>query len=155
MQLWLREHNRLCDVIQKHPQLSKFDPGRQYEIAKAVVVAKMQQITVNGFLPVLGISEGDLRASAGRVWGYRGWKTNNKVSRWRAGSRVSVEFSIAYRLGHTMIPDSMGDLSIASLFDGQVHIHRLLGSMWFTAACCLPIASQARLSHACLPMFDD
>lgn len=198
MQLWLREHNRICDLIQQHPKLSKRNGDAQFKIAKAVVVSKMQQITVNGFLPALGISKADLLSSHGfeaqpsssssledtaeqpatledaeapdsdysdsmvesafrrllgnsraRLFGGKknkregkegkqegkggkknrnkgkneGKKNNNKgkkVGKGRPGSHVSVEFSIAYRLGHTMIPDSIGPISIASLFDGQV-----------------------------------
>ena len=54
-----------------------------------VVRAKFQQITVKEFLPTLGIREGDLRS-------------------WRPRLRqpdVAIEFMIAYRFGHDIIPD--------------------------------------------------
>ena len=104
MQLWMREHNRLCDVIETMPALASKAPGAKFNIDKAVVTAKLHQITVTGFLPALGITQADLEASTGKI----------------GGSLVSAEFSIAYRLGHTMIPDNVGNIDIASLFDGQV-----------------------------------
>jgi hypothetical protein len=144
MQLWMREHNRLCGVIAQHPKLSKFDGNTQFEIAKSIVVAKMQQITVNGFLPALGITKDDLTNSA-KTFSFFGPPKSRgfKKKKWTwldtsnddysddvgvnspLGDRVSVEFSIAYRLGHTMIPDSLGDIDVATLFDGQVRLHTL------------------------------
>lgn len=125
MQLWLREHNRICDAIQQHPNLSKRTGNRQFQIAKAVVVAKMQQITVNGFLPALGITQPDLEASQEGVAGSRFFQRFGAKGRGKRNPRknVSLEFSMAYRLGHTMIPDVMGDINIVDLFDGQVRLH--------------------------------
>ena len=94
MQLWMREHNRLCDVIEATPSLANKSPNQKFDIAKAVVTAKLQQITVTGFLPALGITQADLEAAVPKL----------------GNSFVSVEFSMAYRLGHTMIPDNVGNL---------------------------------------------
>jgi hypothetical protein len=84
--------------------------NQQFDLVKAVVTAKMQQISVTGFLPALGITQADLEASTGLI----------------SSSMVSVEFSIAYRLGHTMIPDFVGSIDVADLFDGQVLLLFLL-----------------------------
>lgn len=101
--------------MQEHPKLSKRSGNRQFQIAKAVVVAKMQQITVNGFLPALGITQAELEASQ-----TAGGRKRFGNRRGNPRGDVSAEFSIAYRLGHTMIPDKMGDINIVDLFDGQV-----------------------------------
>ena len=113
--MWVREHNRICDVIQEHPKLSKRSGNRQFKIAKAVVVAKMQQITVNGFLPALGITQAELEAS--QTAGGRKRFVNRRGN---PRGDVSAEFSIAYRLGHTLIPDKIGKFSLGDLFRGGV-----------------------------------
>jgi hypothetical protein len=68
-----------------------------------VVVAKLQTITVREFLPALGITMADLRR----------WvpKTQNP--------NISVEFLMAYRMGHDMIRNNVGSRSVTDLFDGE------------------------------------
>jgi hypothetical protein len=104
LQVFLREHNRLCGELDVDPATKSKSPDEKYRIAKSTVIAKMQQITVNEFLPALGITKSALQ------------NTKQKIS-----SREStVEFSIGYRLGHTLIPDQIGSFTVADMFDGQV-----------------------------------
>ena len=42
----------------------------QYLVAKATVISKLQQITVNGFLPALGITQADLEAASQDAFGF-------------------------------------------------------------------------------------
>lgn len=35
-------------------------------------------------------------------------------------SKISVEFSVGFRLGHTMIPDRVAGMTIGDIFNGQV-----------------------------------
>ena len=118
-------------------------PNVQYRIAKSTVIAKMQQITVNGFLPALGITLADLQGAAQENLGITRFSRKltfldalrarraarvNRPAPERVQppavrdrtNRISAEFSVAYRLGHTLIPDTIGDLNLADLFDGQV-----------------------------------
>ena len=63
----------------------------------------MQQITVRHFLPALGITEKKLRAYKPAV----------------GDPDISVEFQIAYRFGHDMIPNHIGKFDVVKLFDGE------------------------------------
>lgn len=101
--LWMREHNRLCDSLNSDPRTERLSNWRKYKMVKSTVIAKIQQITVNEWLPAFGINKWML-------WSNRPMMNNNKLS---------VEFSVAYRLGHTLIPDQIGGLPVAALFDGQ------------------------------------
>ena len=67
------------------------------DVRKAVQVvrAKMQQIVVTEFLPALGIDPRELR------------QHKPKINR----PDVAIEFSIAYRFGHDIIPDNVRALS--------------------------------------------
>ena len=67
------------------------------------VFITMQTITLEEFLPSLGIRDRDLKKAA-----RRGFDTD--------GVFATVEFSIAYRLGHSLIPDQIGDFSLGNLF---------------------------------------
>lgn len=101
--LWLREHNRLCDTLEGHRRYKRLSSDRKYTIVRSTVIAKMQQVAVNEWLPALGISKRDLQRSKAMT----------------RSSTVSVEFSVAFRFGHTLIPDSIAGFKLASLFDGQ------------------------------------
>ena len=69
-----------------------------------MVSAKMQQITLREFLPILGISEASVRAAKPMT----------------SGPQVSVEFAMAgYRFGHDLVPRRMGSLDAVELFNGN------------------------------------
>lgn len=83
--LFVREHNRLCDDIAKeNPDLKDEEI---YQVARDWVVAYMQNIAFNEWLPAMGINLPD-------YVGYEGNLNPNIIN----------EFSTAaYRLGHTLI----------------------------------------------------
>ena len=87
--LFVREHNRIADMINWLPLSDEF----VYQFARALVTAQIQSITYDEFLPVL-VGRRALRR-------YRGFRPF-------ANPSIANEFSTAaYRLGHTLIP---GDL---------------------------------------------
>ena len=102
----MREHNRLCDKLERHRKHKRLSANKKYDIVRNTVIAKMQQVAVNEWLPAFGISKRDLQKSRAMT----------------QSSTVSVEFSVAYRLGHTLIPDLVAGFKLADLFDAQVPI---------------------------------
>lgn len=105
--IWMREHNRLCDYMNKHSEYSSLTHDEKFNKAKHVVIAKIQDITVREWLPLLGISEHDLRTATPHS---------------NAGDKpdLSVEFSTAaYRFGHDMVPHTIGPHLTVELFDGN------------------------------------
>lgn len=102
--LFMREHNRLVDVIHREqPDLSHDDV---YQIARKTVGAEIQKITYEEFLPAL---LGDM---APRAADFEYDATINPT--------IANEFSTAlYRFGHSMLPanllviDDMGDSYVA------------------------------------------
>lgn len=103
--VWMREHNRLCTVMETGKKTKDLPGKERFEIAKATVISKMQVITLEEFLPALGIRPNDLKRRA---------RDGFDIS----GVFATVEFSIAYRLGHTLIPDKIGRFSLGGLFKG-------------------------------------
>lgn len=117
--LWVREHNRQCRMMLRfNPNLTD---EQLYWNARKQVVAAMQAITYNEFLPAL-LGENALRE-------YRGYNSNTFPN-------VTNAFSTAaYRFGHSMlnselqrldenfkvIPD--GNLSLAQAFFNPSLIH--------------------------------
>ena len=89
--LWVREHNRIAD------QLAGEQPGASdeqlYQRARAIVIAEMQAITYNDFLPAL--------LGADAMPRYRGYQA-------RVNPGISNEFSTAaYRFGHSMLSSEL------------------------------------------------
>jgi len=79
VQVWLREHNRLCDVARANsPGLSEEE---LFELVQTVVIAKVQQVVLTEFLPSLGITQTDLETA----------------QRFINTPDTSTEFSMAYR----------------------------------------------------------
>lgn len=89
--LWMREHNRIADKLAaKHPHWSD---ERLFQKARKRVIAEMQAITYNEFIPHL-LGNNALKK-------YTGYKPN-------VSSQISDSFATAaYRLGHTMISSSI------------------------------------------------
>jgi len=87
--LFVREHNRLCDeIVQQRPEWLGQDE-LIFQHARSKVIAQMQHITYNEFLPAL--------FAPGIVTNYQQYDENVNAS-------VKTEFSTAvYRLGHSMI----------------------------------------------------
>lgn len=83
--LFVREHNRQCESIKiKHPG---YNDERIYQAARKRVIAIIQNIVYNEWLPALGLE----------IPEYTGYKSNVEA-------RIFNEFSAAaFRFGHTLI----------------------------------------------------
>ncbi len=93
--LWMREHNRLADKIgARHP---RWTDEKIFQEARKEVIAEMQAITFNEFVPQL--------LGNNTIERYKGY--DSKVT-----AQISNSFSTAaYRLGHTMISPNIHRLS--------------------------------------------
>lgn len=96
--LWMREHNRLCGILRtNHPDWSA---DARFWKARQLVAAKIQYITYNEWLPQL-------------LGNATGWTGPLK----RTDAQMVAEFSVAaYRIGHSMIPASIGMFALENLF---------------------------------------
>ncbi len=83
--LFVREHNRLCDVVKdKHPG---WDDERLYQAARNKLIAYYQKIIYEEWLPALGVE----------LPSYNGYKST-------VNPQIFNEFSTAaFRMGHTLI----------------------------------------------------
>jgi hypothetical protein len=89
--LFVREHNRRAgQIAAAHPTWSD---EQIYQAARRLVIAEIQKITYEEFLPAL-LGKGAIKA-------YSGYKPN-------VNPGISTEFSTAaFRLGHSMLPDDV------------------------------------------------
>lgn len=96
--VFLREHNRLCDVIgSRKPWWSE---DEKYWKARDVVIAKIQHITYTEWLPAI------LGAHLG-----------SELAEKAPGATLTVEFATAaFRFGHSMVPDQIGPFSLTDMF---------------------------------------
>lgn len=96
--LFVREHNRLCDNIKSsNPNYSEEEIFQQ---ARRQIIALMQKITFNDFLPIL--------LGNNSISPYQGYNKNIDPS-------IATEFStVGYRLGHTMISSTL-DVGTSSI----------------------------------------
>jgi peroxidase len=98
--LWMREHNRLCDAV--FAERPYFSEEQAFWKARQIVIAKIQHITYEEWLPALLGSQITLL---------------DTVQPKRADTRISVEFSTAaFRIGHSLIPDPIGQFTLPSIF---------------------------------------
>ena len=93
--LFVREHNRLADQIaRQHPA---WTDEQVFQEARRTVIAELQSITFNEFLPAL--------LGRGAVQPYRGYDA-------RANPSIANEFSAAaYRFGHSMLDGTIDRLN--------------------------------------------
>lgn len=90
--LWMREHNRLCSQMNEEATFAGMDADQKWARAKAVVIAKLQQVTLQ-WLQDIGITADNVCA----------------VEPTDATAQVSLEFgTVAMRFGHTMVNDNVG-----------------------------------------------
>lgn len=89
--LFVREHNRVADELAaKNPRLSD---EQLYQKARRIVIAEIQAITYNEFLPAL--------LGFGAIKKYAGYKPN-------VNPGITNEFSTAgFRLGHSLLGDEI------------------------------------------------
>lgn len=79
--VWLREHNRLCDVARADPANAGRSEEDLFNLVRNVIIAKVQQVVLQEFLPALGITQADLESAQRLI---------NTPD-------TSTEFSMAYR----------------------------------------------------------
>ena len=90
--LFVREHNRLCDVLKQH--FKSADDEHLYQMARKLVGAIVQKIAYNEFLPAL---LGPLAPSL-----------TNYAFDPSVDPQISIEFSsFAYRFGHSMLSPNL------------------------------------------------
>lgn len=88
--VFVREHNRIVDLLADCSDLTEED---RYQFARAIVVAEIQKITYEEWLPIL-LGDGALRP-------YRGYRED-------VNPTISIEFSTAaFRFGHSMVPSRL------------------------------------------------
>ncbi len=114
--LWVREHNRIAEIIEATHTDLPLDPIARdeeiYQRARKIVGAEIQKITYDEFLPALGVT----------LDPYAGYDST-------VNPNISTEFSTAgFRIGHTLIssnlprlnedgtPTEEGPLSLAEAF---------------------------------------
>jgi peroxidase len=98
--IWMREHNRLCSVLET--EQPTWTEEQRFWKARQVVIAKVQHITYTEWLPAIMGSQIGLLES-----------TPIKGD----GLRINMEFSVlAYRFGHSMIPDIVAGFTLPELF---------------------------------------
>ena len=93
--VWVREHNRIADELgEAHPYWTDED---LFQTARRTVIAELQAITYNEFLPAL--------LGEDAIPPYRGYDPT-------ADPRISNEFSTAaYRIGHSMLSSELPRLT--------------------------------------------
>jgi peroxidase len=97
--LFVREHNRIADeAAVRHPE---WTDEQLFQHARRIVIAELQAITFNEFLPALFGQRSDASATVRNYAGYR--------SDVNAG--ITNEFATAaYRFGHSMLGDDIAFL---------------------------------------------
>eukprot|EP00892_Ulva_mutabilis_P011613 jgi/Ulvmu1/8824/UM049_0004.1 len=101
--VWVREHNRICEAVNEDPDNAEMSEDAKFDLVRNVIIAKFQQIVLTEFLPALGIFQADVEGATRLI--------NTPA--------VSVEFSIAYRLGHDLIGNTVGGINIADTFNSE------------------------------------
>ena len=87
--LFVREHNQWADKL--HAQHPTWTDEQLYQGARAIVIAEIQQITYNEYLPALGIN----------LPQYKGYNPN-------VNPGITAEFSeAAFRFGHSQLDDDV------------------------------------------------
>jgi len=94
--LFVREHNRIvAEAALRNPALTD---EQLYQHARRIVVAELQKITYDEFLPAL---LGPARSGADGLQPYRGYRAD-------VNPGIATEFStVAFRVGHSMLGDDV------------------------------------------------
>ena len=97
--LFLREHNRVADYLAY--QSAHASDEQLYQEARRIVIAQIQHITYNEFLPII-LGDQIMRRYAlnlSKSGYYKGY--NDKLN---AGVRLAFQ-AAAFRFGHSLVPD--------------------------------------------------
>jgi peroxidase len=88
--LWMREHNRIAGLL--HGEFPQLTDEQVYQTARSVVIAEVQHITFDQWLPILLGPDG--------VDAYRGYDSS-------VDATVENLFTNLYRVGHTLLSPSL------------------------------------------------
>lgn len=104
--LWVREHNRIASMLlEQRPEMPIEDV---YELTRRLVIAEIQIITYNEYLPAL-LGENTMPL-------YRGYDE-------RVNPTIYNEFSAAaYRIGHSEVSDNVLRINADGSADSQGHL---------------------------------
>lgn len=92
--LFLREHNRLCDLLKtKHPD---WDDDRLYHTARNTVIVMVIKLVIEEYINHISPFHFQFRAQPERIYRYPWYRTN-----W-----ITLEFNLLYRW-HSMVPDQL------------------------------------------------
>ena len=106
--LWLREHNRLCAILETSPGSRDWTENQRFYKARDLVIWKMQKIIYEEWLPA--------------VYGDQ-FHLLQTVPTKGHGVRLTTEFTGAAYRWHSAIPNRVGDHLLKDLFDGSALIH--------------------------------
>lgn len=99
--LFVREHNRLCDVLDARPDTADWSAEQKFYKAREIVIAKEQHIVYEEWLPALfGAQIGLLSAVPMR----------------HNSARIATEFAVSAGRFHTMVPNMVGAFNLTELF---------------------------------------
>lgn len=101
--LFLREHNRWCSHLDSNPFTTSWTEEQKFWKARSLNIAVIQHITYEEWLPSLFGSQKGLL--------YSGIPLKGEYT------RIATEFGVAaFRFGHSMVANNLGELPLASLF---------------------------------------
>ena len=114
--LLLREHNRWCDELDR--TTIGWTQEQKFWQARALTIAVIQKITYDEWLPALFGTQA-----------YRLYQQNTAKG---TSTRIATEFAAsAYRFGHSMVANTLGELPLVSLFfNASKTIHLGLDSIF-------------------------
>ena len=124
--LFLREHNRICDVLSTaHPQ---WDDERLFQTARNILIVLLIKIVVNEYINHIAPYHFKFRFDAAPFWSERWYRQN-----W-----MSLEFSLVYRW-HSLVPDRirLGGREFPTeetFFNNDLLTHRGLGALFEDAS---------------------
>ncbi len=90
--IFLREHNRLADILAKANPL--WDDDQLFETARLINIRQVLNVVVNDYIRHIG---GLFPFALDRTFGER--------KRWYRSNRISIEFNLLYRW-HSLVPDT-------------------------------------------------
>jgi prostaglandin-endoperoxide synthase 2 len=119
--LFLREHNRICDVLKQEAGIR--DDERLFQVARNVLIVLLLRIVIEEYINHIAPYDFKFRLEAAAFEGARWYRQN-----WMA-----VEFNLLYRW-HGLVPDTyrLGgrDVPLAeTLFNNRLLIDRGLGAL--------------------------
>jgi len=122
--LFLREHNRLCDLLKADGRTAGWEDEAYYQNARRILIAEMQQVVYYEYLPVV------LGTKAMKDVGLE-LKVNSNYDDDTDPSITNSFATAAYRFGHSMI---QGIIEMCSTTNAQVIRSYPLSENYFNLA---------------------